>query len=81
MIQNFKDFDQLIKFHLPQDSAIIRVCTSERFGSIVIDVHHVIPVEYQKEHDLTSRRRILSIRLIQGEQDKGLPISSFVDTD
>ena len=81
MMQQFKDFDQLIKFYLPQDSAITSVRTNERFGSIVVDVHHIVPFGYQKEHDLVSRRRILSIRLIQGEQDKGQPISSFADTN
>ncbi len=79
MTQQYKDFDQLIKLYLPQGSAITRVCTNERFGSIVVDIHHIIPVEYQKEHNLASRRRILSIRLIQGERDQGLPINSFAD--
>lgn len=81
MMQIYKDFDKLITTNLPEGSAIIRIAMNERFGSHCVDVHHVVSEEYQKANDLWSRRRILSIRLIKGEHDEGLPISSFADRD
>ena len=80
---NFQDnanLDELVKFYLPQDSTVTSVNITERFGSIFAEVHHTVSNSYKEEHSLSYSNRILAIRLIKGEGDKGLAISSFVDS-
>lgn len=67
--------------NLPVDAVITGSDISERFDSTWANVHYTISPEMQKQHDLTNPHRVLSIRLIQSAQDKGLPILSYADTN
>jgi len=73
------NLDELIKFYLPQDSTVTSVNLSNRFGSLFADVHFTVTEEYKKANDLTYANRIMQIRLIKSEDDKGLPIGAFAD--
>jgi hypothetical protein len=65
---------------LPADTVITGSNIAERFGSTWVHVHHTISPEMQKQHDLIYPHRILSIRLMQSEQDKGPSVLSYADT-
>jgi len=75
------NLDELIKFYLPQDSTVTSVNLTERFGSLFAEVHHTVTDAHKEEYNLSYSNRILSIRLIKGEDDKGAPISSFADNN
>ena len=79
MDNQYKSFDSLIKQHLPQDSTVTSVDLQQSFGSLCAIVKYTISEEYQQENSLTYRNRIMSIRLIQSDDDQGLPISSYAD--
>lgn len=80
MMKIHSDFEKLIALNLPKDSAIIkRIGVKQVNGSTFLEVHHIITEEYRSEHDLTYRERVMQIRIVKGENDYGLPISSFAD--
>ena len=74
------NLDELIKFYLPQDSTVTSVTLANRFGSTFAEVHHTVTDAHKEEHNLSYSNRILSIRIIKGENDEGLAISSFADS-
>ena len=79
MMATYNDFEKLISHNIPTDSTVTSVKLMVARGSTFIRVHHTITDEYREENELVYSKRILEIRIIKGEQDNGLPISSFAD--
>jgi len=77
--QSNANLEELIKFYLPQDSTVTGVNLSSRFGSVFADVHFMVANEYLEINELIHAKRIMSIRLVKGDGDGGLPIGGFAD--
>ena len=73
------NLEELIEFFLPKDSDVTNVNLSSRFGSLFADVHFTVTEEYRVANNLEYANRVMQIRLIKGEDDKGLPIGGFAD--
>ena len=81
MMKIYSEIDNLTKSNLPTGSTITGINLAERFGSTVVEVHYTVTEEYLKANDLWHYNRIMSIRLIQAEGDKSLPIMSFASNE
>lgn len=69
----------LINTNIPEGSTVTSATTTEINGSTFLDVRYTITDQYQQYHALHSKNRILRIRVINGPNDYGLPITSFAD--
>lgn len=72
--------ENLINSNIPKGSKITGTSIKSLFGSTFLEIHHTVTEEYQTEYGLTYTKRILHIRLIKGEHDEGLPVTSFADS-
>lgn len=75
--QQYFAFMDLVDSNLPKGSVITGIALKEKLGSTYLEVRHSVPDELVKQNDLWHKNRILDIRLIKGEKDKGLPITSY----
>lgn len=80
MNEEYKTFENLIKFYLEDENAVINSCEIvERYNSQFIEVSYTFSKEYANKNDLEYRNRVLEILLKRGKDYEGLPIESFAD--
>ena len=71
----------LINSHLPEGSTVTSATTTTLSGSTFLDIRFTVNEEFQTQFELSNPNRVLRIRVIKGEEDYGMPISGFADTN
>jgi hypothetical protein len=73
--------EHFINSNIPEGSSVTSVNLYEYLDSIYVQVHFTVSANHADEHELWNRNRILQVRLLKGENDKGPSITSFTDLD
>ena len=82
MPEEYQNFQSLINLNLCDEKSVITGCELvTNFESQFLNVYYTISKEYATENDLYYKNRILSILLKAGKDFKGLPISSYANTN
>lgn len=76
-VKESPEMESIIEENIPKGSSITGTDLETIYESTFLQIYYTVTKEYQVENDLSYRSRILQIRIIRGEGDYGLPITSF----